>query len=45
MGMPTRILDIMKTRQGETRTPYTWIDVKRNVPIDDWRFSEDMPRK
>jgi hypothetical protein len=45
MLMPTRILEITKTRQGETRTPFTWTDVKRNVPIEDWRFTEDMPQK
>jgi hypothetical protein len=45
MVMPTRILEITKTRQGESRTPFTWTDVKRNVPIEDWRFTEDMPRK
>jgi hypothetical protein len=45
MVLPGRILEIVKTRQGETRTPYTWTDVKRNLPIEDWRFTEDMPRK
>ena len=45
MVMPTRILEITKTRQGETRTPFTWTDVKRNLPIEDWRFTEDMPRR
>lgn len=45
MVVPGRILEIVKTRQGETRTPYTWTDVKRNVPIEDWRFAEDMPKK
>jgi hypothetical protein len=45
MVLPGRILEVVKTRQGETRTPYTWTDVKRNVPIEDWRFTEDMPRK
>jgi hypothetical protein len=45
MVVPGRILEIVKTRQGETRTPYTWTDVKRNLPIEDWRFTEDMPRK
>lgn len=45
MVMPTRILEITRTRQGETRTPFTWTDVKRNLPIEDWRFTEDMPRK
>ena len=45
MVVPGRILEIVKTRQGETRTPYTWTDVKRNLPIEDWRFTEDLPRK
>jgi len=45
MLLPTRILEVTKTRQGQTATPYTWTDVKRNVPIEDWRFTEDMPRK
>jgi hypothetical protein len=45
MLMPTRILEITKTRQGESRTPFTWADVKRNVPVEDWRFTEDMPRR
>jgi hypothetical protein len=43
--MPTRILEITKSRQGDLLTPYTWSAVKRNVPIEDWRFTEDMPRK
>jgi hypothetical protein len=45
MLQPTRILEITKTRQGQTPTPYTWTDVRRNVPIEDWRFTEDMPKK
>jgi hypothetical protein len=45
MLLPGRILEITKTRQGESRTPFTWTDVKRNVPIEDWRFTEDMPRR
>jgi len=45
MVMPTRILETTKTRQGQTQTPYTWTDVKRNVSIEDWRFTEDMPKK
>jgi hypothetical protein len=45
MLMPTSILEIAKTRQGESRTPFTWADVKRNVPAEDWRFTEDMPRR
>ena len=43
--MPTRILEIAKTRQGETRTPFTWKTVVHDAPIDDWRFTEDMPAK
>jgi hypothetical protein len=43
--MPTRILEITKSRQGDVLTPYTWSAVKRNVPIEDWRFTEDMPKK
>ncbi len=45
MVMPTRIVEVTKTRQGETRTPFTWTDVKRNAPIEDWRFTEDKPKK
>jgi hypothetical protein len=43
--MPTRILEIAKTRQGETRTPFTWKIVVHDAPIEDWRFTEDMPAK
>jgi len=43
--MPTRILEIAKTRQGETRTPFTWKTVVHDAPIEDWRFTEDMPAK
>jgi len=43
--MPTRILEITKTRQGETRTPFTWKTVVHDAPIEDWRFTEDMPAK
>ena len=43
--MPTRILEIAKTRQGETRTPFTWKTVVHDAPVEDWRFSEDMPAK
>jgi hypothetical protein len=45
MLMPTRILEITKSRQGEVRTPITWTSVVRNPQIEDWRFTEDMPRK
>jgi hypothetical protein len=43
--MPTRILETVKTRQGETRTPFTWTTVVHDAPIEDWRFTEDMPGK
>jgi hypothetical protein len=45
MVVPGRILEIVKTRQGETRTPFAWVAVTRNLPIEDWRFTEDMPKK
>jgi len=45
MLVPGRILEITKTRQGESRTPFTWANVQRNAPIEDWRFAEDMPKK
>lgn len=45
MLVPGRILEITKTRQGESRTPFTWLEVRRNVPVEDWRFTEDMPKK
>ena len=45
MLLPGRILEITKTRQGESRTPYTWTGAQRNAPIEDWRFAEDMPKK
>jgi hypothetical protein len=41
--MPTRILEITRTRQGESRTPITWTSVTRNAPIEDRRFTEDKP--
>jgi hypothetical protein len=44
MVMPMRILEGTKGRQGESQTPITWTSVRRNVPIEDWRFTEDMPR-
>jgi hypothetical protein len=43
MVMPTRILEITKNRQSEVLTPFTWTAVKRNAPIEDWRFTEDKP--
>lgn len=43
--LPTRILEITKARQGESRIPYTWKTVVHDAPIEDWRFTEDMPGK
>ena len=45
MVMPTRTLEITKSRQGDVLTPYTWSALTRNVAIEDWRFAEDMPKK
>ena len=42
--LPTRILEISGTTQRETITPYTYDSVKFNVPIEDWLFTEDMPK-
>lgn len=41
--MPTRILEITKSRQADVLTPFTWTSVAHDVPIEDWRFAEDMP--
>jgi hypothetical protein len=43
MVMPTRILEITKSRQGDVLTPYTWSALTRNVAIEGWRFTEDKP--
>jgi hypothetical protein len=43
MVMPTRILEITKSRQNDVLTPFTWTAVKRNLPVEDWRFTEDKP--
>ena len=45
MLLPTHILEIQKNLLGESRTPFTWTVVRRNLPIVDWRFTEVMPRK
>lgn len=42
---PTRILEITRTQKTEVLTPYVYTDVKYNTPIEDWRFTEDMPPK
>jgi len=43
--LPSKILEIVTTSQGERITPYTYDSVKYNIPIEDWLFSEDMPQK
>ncbi|MCX6538032.1 MAG: hypothetical protein NT151_03725 [Acidobacteria bacterium] len=40
---PTRILEITKTRQGETQTPFVYTSVTYNMPIEAWVFTEDKP--
>jgi len=42
--MPTRLLEIVTGSQREQITPFTYESVKFNVPIEDWRFTEDMPK-
>lgn len=42
--MPTQLLEITAGSRGEQITPYTYESVKYNVPIDDWLFTEDMPK-
>ncbi len=42
--MPTKLLEIVAGARGEQITPYTYDSVKFDIPIDDWRFSEDMPK-
>jgi hypothetical protein len=43
--LPSKVLEIVSTAQGERITPYTYDSVKYNIPIEDWLFSEDMPQK
>ena len=42
---PMRILEITRSQKAEVLTPYVYTDVKYNSPIEDWRFTEDMPPK
>jgi hypothetical protein len=42
--LPTKILEITAGSQGEQITPYTYETVKFNVPIEEWLFTEDMPK-
>lgn len=42
--MPAKVLEIIAGSQREQITPLTYETVKFNVPIEDWLFSEDMPK-
>jgi hypothetical protein len=42
--LPTKILEIGPGSQGERITPYAYETVKFNVPIEEWLFTEDMPK-
>ena len=42
--MPTRLLEIVAGSQREQITPFTYESVKFNIPIEDWLFTEDMPK-
>jgi hypothetical protein len=42
--MPTQVLEIVTTTRGEQITPYTYDSVSFNVPVEDWLFTEDMPK-
>lgn len=43
---PTQILEITKSRNGaDVITPITYSSVRYNVPIEDWVFEEDMPKR
>ncbi len=42
---PTRILEITKGRNAEIFTPMTYDSIRYDVPIEDWVFEEDMPKK
>ncbi len=43
--MPTKLLEITSGPRGEQLTPYTYDLVKFNVPIENWLFTEDMPKQ
>jgi hypothetical protein len=42
--MPTRVLEITRSRDREVLTPYTFESLALNEPIEDWLFEEDRPR-
>ncbi len=43
--LPTKILEVAAGPRGEQITPYTYDAVKFNVRIEDWLFTEDMPKQ
>lgn len=43
--MPTKILEITAGSRGEQIIPITYETVKFNVPIEEWLFTEDMPKQ
>jgi hypothetical protein len=43
--MPTRLLEITTGPRGEQITPYSYDLVKFDIPIEDWLFTEDMPKQ
>jgi hypothetical protein len=42
--VPTQLLEITAGSRGEQITPYTYETVKVDAPIEDWLFTEDMPK-
>jgi hypothetical protein len=42
--MPTQVLEIVTTSRGEQVTPYAYESVKFDAPVEDWLFTEDMPK-
>ncbi len=42
--LPTQILEITSGARGEQITPFSYDSVKYNVPIEEWLFTEDMPK-
>jgi hypothetical protein len=43
--MPTKLLEINAGSRGEQITPFAYESVNFNVPIEDWLFTEDMPKQ
>jgi len=42
--MPTQLLEITTGSRVDQITPYTYETVKFDTPIEDWLFTEDMPK-